>query len=186
MEKKERLSKAIKKIGWGYVMLYFNINIGTIDILPSWWAYIMFFREGINDGVAEEEEAVHLLKPIGLVLGIYYLITWFLTMFGVPTDLFLVTEIVSVISLYYHFQLLTNLANIAKKYGCEQEKSILTLRTVQTILLTILAFTVHFEEIYWISLGIAVAQIIIVIGICVVLRRFKHALDDLPDTEFML
>lgn len=183
MDKKERLCKAIKKIGWGYVPLYFNFNLGTIDIIPSWWSYIMFFREGI-DGIEEEEESVKLLKPIGLGLAIYYLITWFCTMFGVPTDWFLISEIASIVSLYYHFQLLTNLANIAGKYGCEQQQSILNLRTIQTVLLTVLAFTVHFEEIYWLSLGIGVIQIIVVIAICLVLRNFKHALEALPDCVF--
>ena len=184
MDKKEQLCKAIKKIGWGYVPLYFNFNLGTIDVLPSWWSYFMFFREGI-EGIEEEEESVKLLKPIGIGLGIYYLITWFCTMFGVPTNWFLISEIASIASLYYHFQLLTNLANIAGKYGCEQEKSILTLRTLQTVLLTILAFTVHFEEIYEISLVLAIVQIVVVIITCIVLRNFKRALEQLPDSMFM-
>lgn len=184
MERKEQLAKAIKNIGWGYVMLYFDINLGTIDILPAWWSYFWFFREGINEGISEEEESVNLLKPLGLVLGIYNLITWFMAMFGITSDMFLITEVMSVISLYFHFQLLTNLANIAGKYGCAQKSSILNLRTVQTILLTILAFTVHFEEIYVLSICIMIAQVIVTVCICVVLRKFKHAIEELPETAF--
>lgn len=184
MERKERLCKAIKKIGWGYITLYFSINIGTIDILPSWWGYLMLFREGIQEGIAEEEESVNLLKPIGLLLGIYYLITWFLTIFNIPTDVLIVDEIISVLDLYYHFQLLTNLAGIAKKYGCPQEKVLLKLRTAQTILLTILAFTIHFENLLEVSIILMIVQMILMICICLNLRNFKHALEDLPDEVF--
>lgn len=184
MERKEQLCKSIKKIGWGYVMLYFSINIGTIDILPSWWSYIMFFREGIEGGLIQEEESVKLLKPIGLVLGIYGLITWLLTMFTIPTDMLLINEIISVLSLYYHFQLLTNLANIAKKYQCPQERALLNLRTIQTILLTILSFVVHFEDLYELSIVFMIIQIIVMIFICIYLRKFKHALEDLPNESF--
>lgn len=185
MSKQEQLAKAIQKIGWGYVMLYFNINLGTIDILPAWWSYFWLFREGINEEISEEEKTANLLKPLCIVLGIYNFITWFMTIFGIPTDLFIITEIMSVISLYFHFQLLTNLATIAGKYECPQEKSLLNLRTVQTILLTILAFTVHFEEIYELSVGIMIAQAIVTICICVVLRKFKHSIEELPETAFL-
>lgn len=184
MCKQEQLAKAIKNIGWGYVMLYFDINLGTIDILPAWWSYFWLFREGINEEISEEEKTANLLKPLCTLLGIYNLITWFMTMFGIPSDTFIITEIMSVISLYFHFQLLTNLANIAGKYGCVQKSSILNLRTVQTLLLTVLAFTVHFEEIYELSICIMIVQVIVTVCICVVLRKFKHSIEELPETAF--
>ena len=55
-------------------------------------------------------------------------------------------------------------------------KGLLNLRTVQTILMTILAFTVHFEEIYWLSLTLVVVQVIIMICICYVLSKFRQFL----------
>lgn len=185
MERKEELCKAIKKIGWGYVMLYFSINIGTIDILPSWWAYIMFFREGIQEGIAKEEESANLLKPIGLVLGVYHFIKWLLTIFMIPTDIFIINETSSVLELYYHFQLLTNLANIARKYECPQEKMLLNLRTVQTILLTVIAFAVHFEDLYEVSIILMVIQVIVTMCICFTLRKFKHALEEVEISNFI-
>lgn len=183
MERKEQLSSALRKIFWAYIFLYFNINLGTIDILPSWVAFIMF-SSAIDNGIAKEEASAELLKPITMLLGIYYFITWILAMFGITSGLFLISEAATVIALYFHFQLLTNLANIARKYGCEQEKGLLNLRTVQTILMTILAFTVHFEEIYWLSLTLVVIQVIIMICICYVLSKFRHAIEELSDDVF--
>lgn len=182
MGRKERLCKAIKKIGWGYFMLYFDLNLGTIDIFPSWLGY-MFYHEGIRDGIAEEEETAKLLRPIGIILGVYYGITWLLTIFSIPTDLFVVKEIVFVLSLYYHFQLMTNLAHIAKKYKCPQEKGLLHLRTAETILLTILAFTTQFEKLYGLSIILIVFQIIVMICLCVELRSFKHAIENLESID---
>lgn len=183
MERKEQLCSAIKKIFWGYILLYFNINLGTIDILPGWLGYI-FFYQAINNGIDMEEESVKLLKPICTILAVYNFITWFLNMFAISTDIYIVNEVVAVIALYFHFQLLTNLANIAHKYGCEQKQSLLHLRTVHTILMTILAFTVHFEEIYWLSLCIVVVQVVIMICICFVLSKFKYTIEDLPENVF--
>ncbi|MBR2045362.1 MAG: hypothetical protein IJ958_04425 [Agathobacter sp.] len=184
MERKEQLCRAIKKIGWGYVFLYFNINLGTINIMPAWIGYILFYQ-AIRDGISQEEESAGLLKTIGIILGIYNGITWLLSMIAIPAEIFLISEVISVISLYYHFQLLTNLANIAKRYQCfQEEKALLHLRTWQTILLTILAFMVQIEALYEWSLVLVFVQCIIMVCICVYLRKLKHALEDLPDIIF--
>lgn len=178
MEERERLCSAIKKIGWGYIFLYFDINLGTMSILPSWVAYVLF-QSGIANGVSAEEESVKLLQPIGIILGIYQGIMWLCKMFMIPTDVLIINETASILSLYFHFQLLTNLANIARKYECPQEKPLLNLRTIQTILLTVLAFTTQFEKLYEISMILVIVQIIIMICLCVELRRFKHELETL-------
>jgi len=183
MSRKEILCKAIKKIGWGYIFLYFDINLGTIDILPAFCAYWMFYQS-IRDGISFEEESANLLKPMAILLMYYQGVLWLFRIFAIPTDYFLITELGSVISLYFHFQLLTNLANIARKYSCFQEKSLLNLRMMQTILLTVLAFTTQFDELYEISLILVVIQIVIMICLCIVLRNFKHALEAVSEVDF--
>lgn len=184
MEHKERLCKAIKKIAFGYVMLYFDINLGTLDILPSWLGYVLFLQ-AIKDGLSDEEDSTELLRPVGVLLGIYYAVVWALGIFNVQTDTYIVDEIIAVISLYFHFQLLTNLANIAGKYGCQQQKSILALRTVQTILLTALVFALYIEEYFELALIIGIVQVIVVMCICCVIFRFKKSLEKLPEEEFI-
>ena len=183
MNKKEEVCRAVKRIGWGYVFLYFNINLGTINILPAFWGYCLFYK-GIRDGISLEEESADLLKPIAILLGIYQGILWLLACFGIPMDVLLISELASVISLYFHFQLLTNLANISKKYHCSQEKSLLHVRTIQTIVLTILAFTTPFEEMYILSIVLVIVQIVMIICLCIILRDFKHTLEIVPDIDF--
>lgn len=176
MERKEQLSRALRKIFWAYIFLYFDINIGTVDLLPAGLGYI-FFYQAIRDGIETEEESSKLLKPICWILIIYRIVEWFMNILQLPTDIFIITEMMSVIALYFHFQLLTNLANIAHKYECPVENTLLALRTVHTVLMTILAFTVHFKEIEWLSMMIMIAQIFIMIFICAVIGKFRRLID---------
>jgi len=176
MERKEQLSLALRKIFWAYIFLYFDINIGTVDLLPAGLGYI-FFYQAIRDGIETEEESSKLLKPICWILIIYRIVEWFMNILQLPTDIFIITEMMSVIALYFHFQLLTNLANIAHKYECPVENTLLALRTVHTVLMTILAFTVHFKEIEWLSMMIMIAQIFIMIFICAVIGKFRRLID---------
>ena len=183
MRHKEQLSQALRKIFWAYIFLYFEINIGTMDLLPAGLGYI-FFYQVIRDCLEKEEESTELLKPICWILIIYRIIEWFMNIFQLPTDIFIITEMMSVVALYFHFQLLTNLAKIAHKYNCPVENTLLGLRTVHTVMMTILTFTVHFKEIEWLSLMIVVAQVFIMILICYVLSQFRHMVDNLPEEVF--
>jgi len=176
MTQKEQLSQALRKIFWAYIFLYFEINIGTMDLLPAGLGYI-FFYQAIRDCLEQEEKSTALLKPICWILIIYRIIEWFMNILQLPTDIFIITEMMSVIALYFHFQLLTNLANIAHKYECPVENTLLALRTVHTVLMTILAFTVHFKEIEWLSMMIMIAQIFIMIFICAVIGKFRRLID---------
>lgn len=183
MEQTEKLSQALRKIFWAYIFLYFDINLGTIDILPAGLGYV-FFYQAIRDCLEQEEESTKLLKPICWILITYRIIEWFMNIFQLPSDIFIITEMMSVVALYFHFQLLTNLANIAHKYNCPVENTLLALRTIHTVMMTILTFTVHFKEIEWLSLMIMVAQVFIMIFICYVIGRFRHMVDDLSEEMF--
>ena len=175
MTQREQLSRSLRKIFWGYIFLYFDIKLGTIDILPAWLGYV-FFYQGIRNGIEVEENSAKLLKPICVALIIYSLINWFMTMLGIEIDILIISDVFAVIALYFHFQLLTNLANIADKYSYLGVNTLLNLRTVHTVLMTILAFTVHFEEIDWLSMFIVVVQVIVMICICSVIAKFRRFL----------
>ena len=176
MEEREQLSRALRKIFWGYIFLYFNFYLGTIDLLPAAISFFLFYQ-AIRDCLEKEDEATKLLKSICVILGIYHLIDEFMVMFQIQVELFLVEEIMAVLALYFHFQFLTNLANIADKYSYLAVDTILALRTVYTVMMTILTFTMHFEEIEWLSLMIIVAQVFITIFICFVIGKFRRFID---------
>ena len=179
MNRKDALCGALKQVAFGYVMLYFNINIGTVDLLPAWFGYVLFHK-AITGELNKEDPMIGLLRPLAVVLGVYSFIAWLFMFGGESLYLPIVSVLESVIELYFHFQLLTNLANIAAKYHCKQEKNILTLRTVQTVLQTVYVFLYHIEQ-YELSFIIGMVQLIVLIWLCVVLFGLKKSMEQVPD-----
>lgn len=40
MERK-KMAHAIGLIAWGYLFLYFNLNLGSLNLIPSWVGYLL-------------------------------------------------------------------------------------------------------------------------------------------------
>lgn len=108
------LKNAISKFAWGYFFLYFNINLGTLNILPAFVGYFLFLS-AIKD-LKMEEKSMALLKPFGIILLIWKAVCWSLDLFSLSYSLVFITLITGIIEINFHFQALTNIASIAKKY----------------------------------------------------------------------
>ncbi len=138
-----KIYDGISKAIWGYFFLYFNINFnigeGSVSIIPSFVGYIFFLK--VIDLLKDEEQELSLLRTLGIVLAVWNVVEWFADCiaynFGGQWQF--VTLITGLVNLYFHFQFITNLASIARKYqqdNCIYDKDLLTCRTVQTILQT--------------------------------------------------
>lgn len=136
---RDALSAAVGRIAWGYVFLYLDFNLGTVDVLPDWLFFLLTVRA--LPALAEAVPAAALLERLGILLGAWHALAWVLEMFRI-TPPYLLLILVSVLCLYFHFQLLTNLAELAEKAGCTRGRSLLVLRTVLTLLTTVLALPV--------------------------------------------
>ncbi|MBQ8802449.1 MAG: hypothetical protein IJZ53_02280 [Tyzzerella sp.] len=173
--KPRELCKAISKIAWGYILLHLDFNLNTLDILPNWAGYLLFISA--LSAIGEEEESAKLLKPLGTILTAIEMVSWmnkgFLNSYF---NLGAVSIIASAISLYFHFQLLTNLAGIAHKYECPQEKMLLNLRTVKTILTTFFAIITSLEIENFVIYALLIIFFVVTIWICKVLFSFKNEL----------
>ncbi len=128
------LSYAIKRIAVSYIFIYFSINIMVIDILPEWLGYFMIVS--VLPVLSEEERSAQLLKPFGITLGIWNIVEWGMKITGTEWDLTLIGLIIGIITIYFHFQLITNIANLDIEQP--KRKRLLTLRTVIVILHTLL------------------------------------------------
>lgn len=182
----QALSPAIKKIAWGYVFLYFNINLGTIDILPSWAGYLLIFSA--IPALTVYEESAGLLRNVAVILAVWAGFDWVMTIFGANTygsgilySLYaLAASVISVIAIYFHFQLLTNLAGIAGQLGLEDRSArFLRLRTVNTVIQTILAVYTAFPlpEIMAAAIALLIANLIVLIMIVSCLFGFRKEID---------
>lgn len=157
------LSAAIKRIAWGYIVIYFGINIGTIDILPDWLGYFMIVSA--LPILSQEEQSANLLKPLGIALGIWNIIEWVLKIFGAEWDFTLISLMFSIITIYFHFQLITNIANLDIEHS--KRKRLLVLRTITVLLHTLLTLSLFIpttldNEIYsYIIIFMSFPQVII-------------------------
>lgn len=176
---------AIKKIALAYIFIYIDINLATLSILPVWGGYLLI---GLAlPEIAKKEPSAGLLKNFCAGLGIYYGIDWVMTlMTGGGLQLYWIGIFVAVISLYFHFQLLTNLAQTAENEGISCAKRIRIFRTFQTLLITIHVFADIWlqvlpqgiqEIVMTVDLFIFLA---LAIGLFIVLRGYAKALAMLP------
>lgn len=173
-----KLYDGISKAAWGYFFLYFNININSVSLLPSFAGYL-FFLSAIID-LQDEERELSLLPTLGAILAVWHGISWLASWGSLNLDgaWQFVDIIISLVNLYFHFQLLTNLASIAAKYqpeGYEQDAKLLRYRTLQTVMLTAITILTHLhpwlsESWTYISAGMLVVYFIA--GICLMKALF--------------
>lgn len=171
---------ALKRIAWGYVFLYFNLNFGLIDILPAWVGYILIQKA--LDGVAEREPSAKLLNPFAFILIAVELIRWVIVWFAEEPALPWVSVLTGIIGLYFHFQLLTNLADTATRDCSAYGKKIRFYRTLQVLLVTVLTMMdmtiipATWEPVTW---GVLLATAVLIIGL--VWTLFSYAKE--PDFQ---
>ena len=179
---------ALGKISWGYVFIYLSVNLGTVNILPAWAGFLLIYA-ALN-AVAELEPSAGLLKPFALLLAAADLVEWVMNIFGGVIDLYWINVIVGVISLYFHFQLLTNLAQIAEAQGSSCVVRLRKLRSVQTIFMTVIGLvtvgknmSVSLSENGIFLFSFAVVNLIVMLFICISLFAYRKDLRLMEEQE---
>ena len=161
------LSSAIKKIAISYIFIYFHINISVIDMLPDWLGYFMIVSA--LPMLSAKEQSAQLLRNFGIAIGIWNIIEWVLKITGAQWNFTLLSLLFSIIIIYFHFQLITNIANLDIEQS--KRKRLLVLRTTTVILHTLLALSLYMpiiqdEEAYtYILMFMGIPQVIICIWI---------------------
>ena len=81
-------------------------------------------------------------------MGVIDLAEWIIIVFDIkiPFELYMLQILSSVISLYFNYQLITNISQLAKKCGYENIKGMLQIRTVHTIYVTVYTLLLPFAE----------------------------------------
>lgn len=140
----DSLASALRKVAWGWILLHCNFNLGTLNILPDWLGYLLILNA--LSVLAKSVRSATLLIPFGMGLTGWSLVTWGLDIFGVSIQSLWLDLPVTVIGLYFQFQLLTDLAELADDWFCAG-RTLRKYRTVQTVLTTVLwligFFAVH-------------------------------------------
>lgn len=176
---------------WGYFFLYFNLNLGSISVTPSFVGMLLFLSA--IRALKEERRDLALLEPLGTLLMVWELGNWLLAWLGLSLSelLGIVNLVISLASLYFHFQLLTDFAALAAKYQPPEEaldRRFLRWRTVQTLLMTAMTLMLYLTQWFgewweYAVIGMAVAYLIA--GLCLMmtlfaLRRLFREDDEVP------
>ncbi len=180
MEQKD-ICHTVKQIAWGYVLIHLHFKIGALDLLPDWLGYFLFFTA--LPSLATYVPSALLLKPFGILLTVWEVVFWILSLFGISSFGYLPSILISIVALYFHFQLLTNLAELAKQQNCPQQQNILLLRTIRTIVSTLFILPFPWNDYEILTILILIVQIILTIWLCCVLFSFAKSLRLLDDTQ---
>lgn len=127
------LSSAIKKVAISYILIYLHINISVIDILPDWLGY--FLIVSVLPVLSQKEKSAQLLRPFGITIGVWNIFEDVLKIAGDELNFTVISLVFSIITIYFHFQLITNIANLDIEEA--KKKRLLNLRTATVLLHTV-------------------------------------------------
>lgn len=191
MDNREKLYSGLSKAAWGYFLLNFDINLGTVSILPRFAGFFMLCSA--LGYLAEEQRDLTLLCPLGRLLAVWNLADWLLSWFGthLTGKLLFLDLLITAAGLYFHFQFLTDMAALAEKL--QQPDSGLdcrlrhrrTLYLVLTTLITIVSYlplpAADVKSWLILSLGLIACVVSLMVMFALFgLRRCVSAADDPP------
>ena len=163
----DRVSAQVRRVAWGYFFLFLDFNLNSISILPDFIGWILFWSA--IQGLKEEQPKLALLEHFAVALGLWSVVGWL--PLELPNWLDLPQLVLRLMELYFHFQLLTELAQLAGRYQeitarKDHAQCILRARTgtivVQTVLVLIVAAPVSED----ILMAAAVVMLLAQVGLC--------------------
>lgn len=111
MNEAQTVARGVKKLAWGYAFLYFAINIAGFDVLPDFVGWLLFLGgiQGLKAArpkiaLLEGFGAALLLWSVGELLGLEARAGEWWALPGL---------IVQLIRVYFHFQLLSEVGELA-------------------------------------------------------------------------
>ena len=171
------LYHGLDRAAWGYFFLYFNINIGSVSMLPTFVGYLLFLSA--IRLLEHEERELELLWPLGILLALWHSADWILSLMG--GNLYgvqFIDLIRDAFNLYFHFQLLTNLASIALRHQpqeAELDQRMLRCRTLQTLMITAIWILNYFSKWfgdYWGFISGLMGVVYVIAGVCLMRAIF--------------
>ncbi len=159
----KHINRALSWVVLGYIVLQMGEHwyISLIEdeayfkYIP-WWISSLFFLVAVSK-LEKFNPDMKLLKPLCIITGVIDLTEWFISVFEIkiPFEAYILKIISSVIVLYFNYQLLTNISQIAEKCGYDTIKGMLLLRDIRTVYVTLYMVLLPFADIlkasYWYS-----------------------------------
>lgn len=149
MNKQKTIYAGITRTIWGYFFVYFDFKIGTLSVTPKFIG-IWLFLSAI-DLLKDEQQDMELLRPFANILLLWNFAEWAAAWGGISIQEYfpLISAIVGIINMYFHFQLMTDFAALANRYAPADsmiESTLLIWRSIQTVLLTCITLIGYMES----------------------------------------
>ena len=146
MTDRKNLYEGLSRAAWGYFLLHFDINLGTVSILPAFAGYALLLSAlRILSG---ERRDLALLRPLGRLLAAWTGADWLLNWVGQTIDghILFLDLLVSAAAIYFHFQFLSDMAALAERYEPPEGTLAARLRRRRTVyvLVVTLVNTLHY------------------------------------------
>ena len=181
--KKPSFYASIRLVIIGYAFMYdhlfwrlqLRVSEGSAPLYPGWLCYVFILLA--TPTLAGYQKSVTLLRPLAWYLGAVTLVRWIFQLVGRVPDgwyVYAVNVVTSVVVLYFHFQLLTNLANIAGRFSRERAHNLRLVRTLNLIVITLCSLPLPIADLGWDSW--LVTGIILIIAAFLVLTARSEIL----------
>lgn len=181
------MGKHVRRIAVGYCLLYLHVKFNGWDLLPNFVGWALFYRA--IPALREERPKVLLLKHFALVLGLWAAVSWIpispveiLELSWLP-GVGLPGLVIQMMTLYFHFQFLTELAELAGAYQQrmarqDHREKLLRARTGVTVLQTasVLLAAVPYQRLpwemgEWAETGLVFGLLLFTLVFCVTILR---------------
>ncbi len=186
--------KSIRLIAIGYLICFLDIYLLNINLLPEFIAYYLFYKA--IDGIDEYENSAHLLKPIIIILGIKSLISWILVFFHSGIDYYPIIVIIESLTIYFDYQLLTNIENIMKIDHTFAYHKLGMAKNIHVVVYTIyvsygiLSSSIYINEYVsfineYINVVLMLAVVLVTLYILVLLWQYKNHVRKVETNEYI-
>ncbi len=175
----QKLYKGISRAAWGFFFIYVDFNLNSISILPAFIGYLLFLSA--IGYLCDEEKELKLLKTLGIILTVWHTALWIASWMSVDLNgiVLVCNIIIGAVSIYFHFQFLTNLASIASKHqpeGYDLDARLLRYRTLLTVLQTvsvILTYLIKRLDVFSVAVSFCMAVVCVIAGILLMKALFE-------------
>lgn len=179
MTDREKLYSGLSNAAWGYFFLTFDFNLNNVSVLPRFVGfYLLFSAIGKLSG---ERRDLNLLRPLCVLLTGWSGLDWLLSWLGgdVEGHILFLDLLVTVVTLYFHFQFLTDMAALSE--CCQPEDDNLASRirghrTAFTLLITVFGLMADLTPVlpweWWAGMIVFGALITCIVALMIMLDLF--------------
>lgn len=179
MTESNRLYSGLSQAAWGYFFVTFDFNLGPVSVLPRFVGFYLLFS-AIGKLSAERRD-LNLLRPLCILLTGWSGIDWLLSWRGgdIEGHILFLDLVVTAVTLYFHFQFLTDMAALAEAYQPDDDNLAVRIRshrTAYTLLVTAIALLQSLAQAFpwewWPGIAVFAAVIACIVALMIMADLF--------------